>query len=213
MGKSFQGPWGNFTGKIGNIVGRIRRGEQTLSIYQRTVNQPNTTPQLVQRQRFSLIVAFITTLGSWLDAFGKAIAQMGQTGYNAIMSLAMSNEPFTGSYPSQTIDLTKIKLSSGQLDLPYNMVANVDGNDIIVNWSDNSGIGNAKSDDGFCMVVYNAVKGTSIVELDSAKREDSAGQIAVPTSWNSDTLHGWLAFRSIDGRIVSDSYYLGSFTV
>lgn len=213
MGKSFQGPWGNFTGKIGNIVGRIRRGEQTLSIYQRNVNQPNTQSQMVQRQRFSLIVGFVTTLGAWLDAFGKAIAQIGQTGYNAIMSNMMSNDPYTGSYPSLGLDFTKLSLSKGQLNLPPNMVANVDGQDIVLNWTNDSGTGNAKAEDLVSVAVYDVAKENSVVFMDSAKRSDSAATVTIPTMFNSDTLHVYCAFRSDDGRIVSDSYYLGSFTI
>lgn len=213
MGKSFQGAWGNFTGKIGNIVGRIRRGEQTLSIYQRNVNQPNTQSQMVQRKRFSLIVGFVTTLGAWLDTFGKAIAQIGQTGYNAIMSNMMRNDPYTGSYPNISLDYTKLSLSRGQLALPPFLTANVDGQDIVLNWTDDSGIGNAKAEDLVCVAVYDVVKGKSIVFMDSAKRSDSAATVTIPSVFNSDTLQVYCAFRSDDGRIVSDSFYLGSFTI
>lgn len=213
MAKSFQGAWGNFSGKIGNIIGRIRRGEQTLSIYQRNVDQPNTDSQLAQRLRFTLVVQLLTSMMGWLNVMGKPLAKIGQTGYNAIMALCYSGNPFTGSYPAITLDYTKIKLSKGALELGFDLVANVDGNDIVVNWTDNSGQGNAKENDLACIAMYNEVKKIALTNLQAAKREDAAANITVPTSWNTDTLHVWIAFKNEGGDLVSDSSYLGSFTV
>lgn len=213
MGKAFQGILGDFSGRVGHVVGRIRRGEQTYSIYQHNVNQPNTEAQLLQRKKFSLLVETFNRLGSWTRLFGKPLRGMGQTAQNAMVAMAFKSAPFTGVYPATKIDPLKLEISSGALDLPYNIVANVDGYDIVASWTDNSGDGYAKAKDNCGLALYNAVKDVWTTVMPAAKREDVTATIVVPTSWSSDTIHAYLAFMSEDETMESKSVYLGSFTV
>lgn len=213
MGVAYQGIYGNFVNKVGNVVGRIRRGEQTYSIYQRSVTQPDTNSQMSQRALFTLITQFVATMGSWFEIFGESISKVGQTAYNAIFSLIFREKPFSGTYPNQTLNYTKVKIASGALDLPYDLVANVDGADIVVNWTDNSDLGNGKPEDDMCFFVYNEVKKAGLCVMSGAKRVDAATTLTIPSSWNTDALHVWTACKRDDDSVVSDSFYLGSFTI
>lgn len=58
MGKNNAGILGQFTGKIGNIVGAVSRGVQTTRVYQPIVNNPKTSKQVAQRQILTDAVKF-----------------------------------------------------------------------------------------------------------------------------------------------------------
>ena len=202
-------------GKVGNFVGRTGTGGRYYAgKYQPVVKNPRTEAQTAWRAKFKTVSQFCSSLAGWAKKMCKGLTKNG-TAYSNLMFL---NPPSTVAVPGQqagsyVIDFTKVKLSSGSMDLPYNIVANVDGNDIVVNWTDNSGLGNAEKADQCALVCYNAVKGAAVIILDAAKREDSTASIPVPTNWSSETLHAYIAFQRDNGAQTSGSHYLGSFTV
>lgn len=59
MGKNNAGILGQFTGKIGNVVGAVSRGVQTTRVYQPIVNNPRTAKQIQQRVFMSQTSEFI----------------------------------------------------------------------------------------------------------------------------------------------------------
>lgn len=203
------------TGKIGNFVGRKGKGGRYVAAkYQPVVANPRTVNQVTYRGKFSAVAKLSSSLAGWAKKMCKGITKYG-TDYSNIMAL---NPPSVVAVQQQgtdnfVIDFTKLKLSSGAIQLPYNIVANVDGNDIVVTWTDNSGMGNAEGIDEVCTVLFNTNKdNTAIYNIAAGKRVDTTVSISVPTSWSSDTLHAFIAFRRDDGS-VSASQYLGSFTV
>lgn len=54
MGKASFSPLGQWSGKVGGQVYRVRNGEQVVSSYQPKVTNPRSAGQLMQRARFSL---------------------------------------------------------------------------------------------------------------------------------------------------------------
>lgn len=177
---------------------------------------PRTTAQVDLRGKFKAVSQFIGPLAGWAKKMCKGITKYG-TDYSNLMAL---NPPSyvgvqgTGQQVGTfSVDYTKVKLCTGAIQLPYNIVANVDGNDIVVTWTNNAGLGNAENEDSVAYVLVNAAKNTSVYSLAAGKREDSTISIAVPTSWSSDTLHAFVAFQRGNGADCSASLYLGSFTV
>lgn len=59
MGKNYAGILGQFTGKVGNVVGAVSRGVQTTRVYQPIVNNPKTEKQILQRKLLVDANAFI----------------------------------------------------------------------------------------------------------------------------------------------------------
>lgn len=71
MGKANQGILGAFTGKVGNVVGQISRGQQVYRVYQPNVNNPKSPKQTEQRRAFAQAVKFMSNVCKgktpWLD--------------------------------------------------------------------------------------------------------------------------------------------------
>lgn len=211
MGKNTQGILGNFSGKVGNVVGRIRNGMTIMSVYQRNVGNPRTTGQMAQRKKFALIVELCSAL---LAAIQRGFAD--EKGEGSAFSAAVSKNmglALTGSYPNITVDLAKVVVSKGNLDNAYGMSATVDAGEVEVTWSDNSGIGNALATDKINIVVYDEERKTAFCDFDSLLRETRTASISLPSNWSGDKVYIYAFAKRADSMLSSNSLYLGEFTV
>lgn len=194
MGKQFGGVFANWSGKVGNVVGRVRQGRTVLAIYQPNVSNPNTQAQQSARSEFSVLVKFLSKLSGILrvgfhdlDGYKTGNTFSAAVGYN------YKNGAVTGTYPNLEIDNTKVALSQGNVELPYVPQVTADGTNLSVIWGDNSGIGNAQADDNVMLACYNPDKDTALSTVSLAKRSARNGSFALPTAWAGDTVWIWLA--------------------
>lgn len=211
MGKCNQGVFGNWVKKVGNVVGRVVNGQNIYSIYQPNVSNPQTERQQKTRTKFSML----TKLGSVIGIF-LSIGLLQSKGKGTWLSRFISinfEDGITGTYPSFELNYPKLILSQGNVDLPYNTAAQVQGSDVNITWIDNSGIGNAKDSDKAMFLIYNKDKNASIVDEEAADRSTRQASYELPTSWNGDTIYVYFAMQRVAERTASASMFLGQFTV
>ena len=215
MGKNYQGINGNFSGKIGPTVGRISKGRTITAIYQPEVRNPQTTKQQQVRTRFDLIVEFLRLFTGWAKVMCKGLSRYGST-WNGLLKINMEDgnlECIAGTWPNYVVDPTKAELCRGDLELPWNPNGAIDSNILTVEWTDNSDIGQAKGNDHACLAAYNGAKKSVVYSLTAGVREEVAAYLTLPTAWGGDSVDVFLAFRSDNGELVSDSAYIGRMTV
>lgn len=215
MGKNYQGINGNFSGKIGPTVGRISKGRTITAIYQPEVRNPQTTKQQQVRSRFDLIVVFLRMFTGWARVMCKGLSRYGST-WNGLLKINMEDgnlECIAGTYPNYEVDASKIELSRGDLELPWNPSAVMDSNVLQCSWTDNSNIGQAKGTDHACLAAYNSAKNSVVYSLSAGDREESLASLTLPTAWAGDSVDVYLAFRNADDTLVSDSAYLGNISI
>jgi hypothetical protein len=124
------------------------------------------------------------------------------------------NNAITGIAPDFTVDYLLALLSKGNLSTPLNgSVDLTTANQVTFNWDDNSTDGNANTTDKSMVLAYNPSKKESIYILDGAQRIATTQILALPTSYTGDTIELFMAFVSENGKVVSNSIYLGSGTV
>lgn len=215
MGKAFQGVYGAFVNKVGNVVGRVRQGVQVYSIYQPSVANPRTTSQVSNRTKFSLVAGLMSKIlpavkvgFKFLDGYKYGSAFSSALGYN----LTKSQCVISGSQGLE-IDFAKVVVAEGQLASPFNLQASVDGVNISFTWADNSGIGNALATDKLYCCVYNKVKNESVFNTAIAARSERTATIACPTAWSSNSVEVYTFFTREDGSLVSTSNYAGTFSL
>ena len=207
MGICQQGVFGNFRGKVGNVVGRVRQGRNVYAIYQPVVNNPQTADQMATRSNFTLLSKFMSKcitavrIGfKYLDGYKYGSAYSSAVGYNLKIN---------GIINSGAIDFTKVVMSEGALDALLNLTEQNDSGTITLTWTDTTGLGNAKADDIVYVVAYNKDLGVCIVD-NSAERGDRNATVTCPTPWAGNTVEFWAFCESADGRYVSTSQYLGN---
>lgn len=211
MGKSYQGAYGNYTGKVGNVIARKSNGRTVLAIYQPIVKNPKTEEQTNQRTKFGMLSKFASRIGSFISV-GFAESGVNTTAYNRFIKKNFE-DGFGGTFPDFELLYNKIKVSVGNLLLPYSPSALIDSGVVNVSWTDNSGEGNAKTTDKAMILVYNSAKGTAVFKLEGAGRSTRQENLTLPTAWNGDSVDIWMAMVSADGELHSESAYLGNYSM
>lgn len=212
MGKSTNGIFGNWWGRTGNIVGRVRQGRTILSVYQPNVANPQTNAQMATRMRFTSLTRAFSALSSVvrlgfrdLDGYEHGTYFSAAVGYNM-----RRDGLFTGTYPSLSLNYSLLAISQGAIDLPFTPTANADSGTLSAIWSDNSGLGNALGDDTIYVVAYNNNTNESVfvTALRSARNVD----LTFPTAWGSQDAYAYMFVYRADKGVASPTAYLGKFT-
>ena len=156
MGKISKGILGGFSGKVGTVIGASWRGIHYMRSIPQSVRNPRTDGQRSQRNKFSLVVAFLKPLNSLLRTGFKNYANR-QSPFNAATSFMLANA-ITGEYPNYEIDASKVLVSRGSLTPALNASAKVENDNLIVTWSDNSNVGDAQPSDRVLIAVVKIFK-------------------------------------------------------
>jgi hypothetical protein len=212
MGKISQGILGGLSGKVGNVIGGSWKGIDYLRIKPSSVANPKTEGQVSQRNKFTITLEYLQANKDFIKVGYKSYA-IKKTEFNAAMSYVLKNG-IIGTFPNFNVDYSTALLSRGNLSSPLN--ASVDlltANEVTFNWDDNSTDGNASTTDRSMIVAYNPSKKESISLLDGAQRSATTQTLTLPTSYTGENVQLFMAFISLDGKIVSNSVYLGSGTV
>jgi hypothetical protein len=212
MGKIRQGIIGGFSGKVGNVVGSAWKGISYMRILPVSVANPKTDAQLSQRQKLSVTMHFLQPLSEFLKTGFKSYA-VKMTGINAAMSYNIKNA-LTGTYPNIAIDYPNALVARGNLAGALNQVAaSTVAGTVHFTWEDNSGEIGASSYDKTLLVVYNPTQHQVVTVSQLAERADGTQTVTVPDSFSGDLVECYIAFITIDGKVVSNSAFAGAVTV
>lgn len=210
MSKLHAGLLDGASGKLGNVVMRVRKGVQVASVYQPVVSNPRTEGQQEWRYRFNRI----TTMGQTCAAFinlGYAAYAKEMSARNYFMKKNVS-DVFTGSWPNLTLSYAKLVFAAGPVDLPWNPASSASETAITFTWTDNTGIGNAQANDKASFLIFNKSQMTSQVLTEVAARSAATYSFTFPTAWAGDEVELYM-FMSGSGQYAgecSPSVYLGN---
>ena len=208
MGKIKQGVLGGFSGKVGPVIGTSWKGKAVMKARALSYNDRQSQAQLEQRMKFGLISKFVFSMAGFINE-GFRNRAVDMTELNAAVA-ANINTAVTGTYPNYQVDYTLCLVSDGNIDLPYSPNATADGTTLSLTWADNSGMGNAQTDDKVMVVVFNPTKNQTIYNTSLAERNERNATITLPTAWTGDTVNVWMAMkRERDGE-TSKSTFLAS---
>ncbi|WP_026776119.1 DUF6266 family protein [Polaribacter sp. Hel_I_88] len=212
MGKISQGILGGLSGKVGNVIGGSWKGIDYLRIKPSSVANPRTEGQVNQRNKFTISLEYLQANKDFIKVGYKAFATK-KTEFNAAMSYVLNNGVI-GTAPNFSIDYSLALLSRGSLSSPLNGSVDLSiANQVTFDWDDNSADGNANATDKAMVLAYNVSKKESIYILDGAQRSATSQVLSLPASYTGENVELFMAFVSVDGKIVSNSVYLGSGTV
>lgn len=211
MGKCNQGVFGNWTNKTGNVVGRVVNGRNIYSIYQPNVSNPQTEEQQQLRTKFRMLSKFGSVNAGFLKS-GLLESKGEGTWLSRFISVNFENG-ITGTWPAFELNYPKLIMSQGNVDLPYNPAAQLQGSDINITWTDNSGIGNARDSDKVMFIVFNKDKNQGIADTEAADRSTRQASYSLPASWNGDTVYVYFAMYRVEAKVASASVFLGQFTI
>ncbi|MBQ8225314.1 MAG: hypothetical protein IJZ86_08205 [Bacteroides sp.] len=204
MGTVDNGLLGGVSGKVGNLVGFRRNGKNLIRVQAARINDARTPKQLKQRRKVVLVIEFLKPLMPFIHIGYKNYAQ-GRSAYNAATSYLMKRCMTENGAGEPCIDLQRVMLSIGFLNGVEKAEVLRIGDKLNFSWIDNSGVGNAESEDKVLLVVYNLQKRASLFQLDVAKRADGKAGLKLPKGWSKDELMTYVTLRSADEAEVSNS--------
>ncbi|MDR6784593.1 hypothetical protein ABIE26_003239 [Pedobacter africanus] len=212
MGKLTGGIDYDMIGLLGNHVGRRTKGENIIAMRPAKSSKPPTQAQLNQRLKFTLMATWLRRLAGVINVgFQEYDAEMSPR--NAALSWNLKNA-VTGVSPSFSIDYAKVIYSKGQLDLPQTpQVAVTAAAKLDYSWGPVSGDSNGLATDKVTFAVYNPDKNKFVTLRGGAVRSAQSFVLQLPPDWSGDDVKAYLSLVSADGKLVSDSFYAGSFTV
>lgn len=214
MGKAFQGVFGSFSGKVGNVVGRILQGEQVYSIYQRNVSNPNTEEQRKQRGKFKILVQTFKVLLSAvrlgfakLDGYRLGNPFSSAVGFNLKNGLGTSFDAGSQSY---ILNPETLVISEGSLAPLEGATVTAEGADLIASWNFTGQVGDAL-DDVF-LVALNLDKNIMTMTTEPTTRQGRTATLNVGGSWVGNQAHVWI-FAKDKTNMTSMSISLGTLTL
>lgn len=213
MGKNYQGINGNWSGKIGPTVGRMKNGRTITAIYNPNVMNPKTAKQTKARKYFSLITETFRTMGGWADLMTKGLRKYGTAWSNLLFINMDYDNTIGGSAPNYSVRYDHLELSRGNLLNGLSLNAVVESSTVSVSWTDNTDNLAAFATDIACIAVHNAVKGQWAYTLNGGNRSQRQASLTFPSAWSGDSIDCWISFRKFEDVEVSPSVYLGNFSI
>ena len=212
MGKIGKGILGGISGKVANVVGGNWKGIDYLRSKPQSVANPRTVLQVNQRTKFALVLRFLQPNLSFIKIGYKNYA-VKQSQFNSAMSYVLNNA-IVGTDPTDfAIDYSFALLSRGTLSGALNPVFDLSTpGQVQFGWDDNSNEGNALATDKVMVVIFNPLKGESVLITDGATRADLSQTVVIPNSYAGDDLQLFISFKNAEETQLSNSIYIGSGT-
>jgi len=175
-------------------------------------NYTPTESQLLQRERFTTVVSFLSPIKFLLSKyFGKK--QGDKSSYNLATSYHLKNA-LIETPEGFAIDYPKVLISKGDLrDMATPTITAAANQVIDFTWIDNSGQGNAAATDQLVVVFYAPSLDLFQVYEHIASRESESAQVTLPAFFSGIEVHTWATFVSQNDAYAAVSNYLGAITV
>lgn len=208
MGRIKKGILGGFSGKVGSVVGASWKSIDYIRSLPASVRNPRTPAQVDQRSKFATVIKFLTKFTPILNIGFRNFAN-NQTAINAAMSYHIHNAVI-GQDGEYEIDYEKVMISRGPLYKPLLCEAMIDNGEIAIGW-DPKPLANGSSDDYAIVLLYNKTKDEVIVDVNGETRSRGYTGVDFHDHWLGDELEVYIGFVSDDGKLISDSMYMGCF--
>ncbi len=215
MGKLTDGIFGGFSGKVGNLVGYNIGGEDLVRTRpRRNPNRIPTDRQREQRDRFALVIKFITPMQEVVGSYFSR-RSVGQSRVNLAVGYNLKNAVIDRGAGIYTMDYNKVLISKGELRGIEDGTVSAEANRVInLAWTDNSGQGSAAATDVLIVVAYSQTKELyQIYNPSPATRVDAQVQLTMPAYFSGDEVHVWATLVSADKKVAANSSYMGAVIV
>lgn len=212
MGKYKNGILGPFSGKVGTVIGSFCNGKYVMRAIAAYIKSNPSASQQDVRLKFALMSRLLPGLKEVIEV-GFQTFHKGEVPMNAAMSYNLKNA-VTGLSPNFTVDFPALRFSQGPLGVAYDpSVTAGPGTVLELEWKAPVWQVGAGATDQLTVVVYSISKGVFVAAQGVAARSALTYELQLPLDFTGDQVHVWYSFVSADGKVVSNSTYVGSVPV
>lgn len=206
MGKLVGGPFGQMSGKTGDLVGGSWKGIATIKRYQPKVANPRTATQIAQRSKMAYCVKFAQAILASVIKPCWDRFQSQQSGFNAFVSRNIAI--FDNDVPS---DMTSLITSSGKMDATpvATITATKAQKNLTLTWLNDSGQGFKLATDKAFVVAVSTDNGYIKGFATNVARSAMSATITMDNDLTpDDVMYVYLTFLRADGTVVSNSSHI-----
>ncbi|MCH4554095.1 DUF6266 family protein [Aestuariibaculum lutulentum] len=207
-----QGVLGDFSGKVGTVIGSRWRGKAVLRSLPNKSQKPPTPAQQLQRNRFKCIHSFLTPIKDLLnETFGAPVKSKSR--YNLAFSYHLKEATIFNGVDFE-IQYNKVLLSMGPLrGLESPLVTHPETGHLHLQWADNSNQGMAYHDDELLVVAYAPALKLFSCFTHMARRTDGECLLDFEPVFHGLEVELWAGFTNSNKQLSATSMYLGNYTV
>jgi hypothetical protein len=198
-----------FSGKFGDIVGRVVNGKQVIFKKRGPRKSEYTLPEFTARRNFTIVSQFLKHM---VSIFKKYDEPDGRSGFHKAMSHILRNA-IQGQHPDQRIDFSKVILGKGILPNPstYQVTSPAKGL-LEFTWSFEIMKRKVSKSDRIFIAVYSEAMQESTCEPFGAERRERIYLMDV-SRFSGQQIEVYFGFASPTGVLNSTSVYAGSIKV
>jgi len=198
-----------FIGRVGNTVTYVLNGQ----IVKRTIGKSSkeaTIAQLSVRQKTKIITEFLNPVKEYIKVGFEFEARLvpKKNAHNIATSYNWLNA-FTGVYPEQKIDFSKILLSKGKMPVTNNIEVNFVDNRIEFTWDKTITTDRIKGSDRVMLLAYLPQENRAVSLIGGAERLEGGEHLIIPDCKNGIHMETYVSFVSADYKSISNSVYTG----
>ncbi|WP_069660916.1 DUF6266 family protein [Arcticibacter eurypsychrophilus] len=204
MAQFNQGVLGAFSGKVGSVVGSNWRDIDYMRGLPKQSSKPATAKQLLIREKFRLLIQFLTLVKSVINQGFKNEDTRRATAFN--LAFTANKDAFAGTDTEPVLDFSKMIFSKGSgvsKATGCKIVADGDGV-LTVTWDAISGNAQALTDEA--TVVLYCEEDKEVVVHEGVLRSLNTAQVEIPSNWSSCTIHGYVYMTSKEDKNSLTSY-------
>ncbi|HWW40453.1 DUF6266 family protein [Pedobacter sp.] len=209
MGKYKKGILGPFRGIVGTVVGAIWKGIHYMrSLPDVSPDRKPTPAQLNQQLKFSTVMEFLKPLKLLLEIGYQAFTD-GISPFNAACSYHLKYAVM-GTAPDYLINPVKVVFSVGDLEEPQDPGVTTGGAaKVLFDWGALVDTDHGDATDKATFMVYNPTLLKYVTLRNAVARTALSFSLQLPAAWIGHDVHCYMAFVSLDGKLVSNSVYSG----
>ncbi|TDQ08638.1 DUF6266 family protein [Pedobacter metabolipauper] len=209
MARIRNGILGGVSGKLGPVECFIRNGEAFVKLCKKKRTVPLSPKQLGVCQKLIIANEMINSMTPFVAlGFDQAVKGLSRTANNAAKSYQIRNS-INGTYPDQTIDYPKVRLTEGDLPAAENPGVAAVENGLKFSWDvDDRNRFDQQWTRAMLLVYVPALK-SSYYTLSGARRNEGSDVMELPSSFKGYELQTYISFISDDKLGISNSVYAG----
>ncbi|MDR6785397.1 hypothetical protein ABIE26_004107 [Pedobacter africanus] len=196
-----------FNGKLGNLVSYNLKGKQVIRKIGRTTKAP-TTAQLAVQQKLTLTNAFLKSILPFINVgFALEVAGTDKNPHNAATAYNIKHA-LQGEYPNMSLDYSKALVSMGGLQPAIAAAVHLTGSLLTFTWLVDPNMDWGIKNDRAMLLVYCPELAKATYFFSGARRSKGTDVMGLPPEYAGKELHCYIAFKSSDGKRISDSIWV-----
>lgn len=210
MGKLYDSLLSGTSGRTGRIVVANVYGNEITRVRPKKRNSPSSPKQLLIRARMKRCADFMRSYrGYACRHFGNRNGMASR--YNLAMTNLMENFVIDHGKSSITPNYPSLDFSRGNLLAPIPLSIKLASADsLAIQWQNNAAANPEREGDRAQILVAAEGESTTFFIENAATRSDASYTVSLPVNFHGKPLHIWMAFRSENDEMVSNSQYAGS---